>query len=357
MKRKKRYKLNRGRFSVFLLLVATILALNIMLVDVIRIDAEQDEEMQKMLLGTPPTLTLLGDETVRLGYGEEFTEAGYTATDAYGNDITNEVEVLVPEITSSGDFQVKYIVTDKNGNETQVTRNIKVTFPPQTEEGRARGLSVLMYHYVYDPAEPPAGLNTNYITTTALEEELQYLISEGYYFPTWQEVRQYIDGEIDLPEKSVCLTFDDGKKIFEKNGVPLIEKYDVRATAFIIGTQRGDHWAKRKGEFKHLWLESHSYDMHKAGGRIGHGGIFTAMSYEDALADLKRSQEQLGSNGAFAYPYGDYTDQCLQVVRDSGFLCAFTTEYGRIYPGMDPAKLPRMRVNGSPTLDQFKTLL
>ena len=27
--------------------------------------------------------------------------------------------------------------------------------------------------------------------------------------------------------------------------------------------------------------------MHRAGGNIGHGGIFTAMSHDDAVADLK----------------------------------------------------------------------
>ena len=37
--------------------------------------------------------------------------------------------------------------------------------------------------------------------------------------------------------------------------------------------------------------------------------------------------------------------------------CAFTTEYGKIYPGDDPARLTRMRVHGSPTLEQFKSLL
>ena len=291
-------------------------------------------------------------------YGEEFLEEGYTAYDANGEDLTSLVQVEIPKLVSSDDYAVKYTVTDGYGNEASALRKINLRFPPQTEEGARRGISVLMYHMVYDPNNPPDWtIDANCITNAALEEELQYLVDEGYYFPTWDEVRAYVDGEIDLPEKSVCLTFDDGKKIFEENGVPLIEEYDVRATAFIIGTYRGDHWAEKKKEYKHLWLGSHSYDMHRAGGQIGHGGIFTAMSHDDALADLLQSIDQIGSDGAFAYPYGDYTDQCVQVVRDAGFLCAFTTEYGRVYPGMDPAKLPRMRVSGSPTLEMFKALL
>ena len=314
------------------------------------------EEEAARLAVTPPVIELTGDDTVKLLYGEEFTDPGYAATDAYGDDITGSVEVKVPKLSHSGKFKVRYSVTDKNGNTADAVRTVKVRFPKQTEEGKARGLSVLMYHKVVDPENPPEeGIDANCVSKGALEEEFKYLIEEGYYFPTWKEVRNYLDGKIDLPEKSVCLTFDDGTQLFEKYGVPLIKKYDVRATAFIIGSKNGDHWVKKK--YKHLWLESHSYDMHRPGGYIGHGGVFTALSHDEALADLKKSIKQLGSSGAFAYPFGDYNEACVEVVREAGFLCAFTTEYGRIYPGYDPAKLPRVRVNGSPSLEQFKGML
>ena len=161
-------------------------------------------------------------------------------------------------------------------------------YPPQTEEGARRGLSVLMYHNVYDPLDPPAGqtINDNYITTDTLEEELKYLTDEGYSFPDWEEVRRYIDGEIDLPEKSVVLTFDDGTDGFKKNGIPLLKKYNVPATAFIIVSRNGDKWVADRDKYPDVDLESHSYDMHKAGGRIGHGGIMTALTYDQVLSDL-----------------------------------------------------------------------
>lgn len=58
-----------------------------------------------------------------------------------------------------------------------------------------------MYHKVYDPAQPPEGAlsDANSISSAALEEELQYLVEEGYYFPTWQEVRDYVDDKGDDP--------------------------------------------------------------------------------------------------------------------------------------------------------------
>ena len=48
---------------------------------------------------------------------------------------------------------------------------------------------------------------------------------------------------------------------------------------------------------------------------------------------------------AFAYPYGDYTQQCRDIVEEAGFLCAVTTEGGKAKPGMDPLLLPRVRMS------------
>lgn len=348
-------KRKRTRTAFISALVIIVIILGALMGMLIRKEAANKEEEAKLDV-IPPVLTLEGGDSAEMYYGTEFSEPGFTATDAYGEDISQSVEIVMPEIKQSGEYEIKYTVQDKNGNQAEAVRKLNVTFPPQTKEGKKRGLSVLMYHKVYDPAKPPKkGVDANCIKAATLEEECKYLVDNGYYFPTWKEVRQYLDGEIDLPEKSVCLTFDDGTNLFEDNGVPIIEKYDVRATAFIIGTKRGKHWAQT--DYKHVWLESHSYDMHRPGGNIGHGGIFTALSYEDALADLNKSIELLGSGDAFAYPFGDYNDQCLKVVEDAGFLCAFTTEYGKIHPGDNPMKLTRVRVNGSPSLKEFKSLL
>lgn len=233
-------------------------------------------------------------------------------------------------------------------------------YPEQTEEGARRGISILMYHTVYDPLDPPQRrIDNNYISTVNLEEQLKYLTDEGYSFPTWEEVRRYIDGEIDLPEKSVVLTFDDGTDGFRKYGVPLLNKYKVSATAFIIVSKNGKSWAEHKDDYPYLDLESHSYDMHRPGGRIGHGGIMTSMTPVQIFTDLKKSQAVLGNSNAFSYPFGD-VDQlgtCRDAVERAGFLAAVTTKYGKVYPGADPLMLPRMRVNGRNSLMAFRTLL
>ena len=60
---------------------------------------------------------------------------------------------------------------------------------------------------------------------------------------------------------------------------------------------------------------------------------------------------------AFAYPYGDYTDSCVEAVKDAGFICAVTTEYGRTNPGDNPLLLPRVRMLEGQSLESFIKLV
>lgn len=46
---------------------------------------------------------------------------------------------------------------------------------------------------------------------------------------------------------------------------------------------------------QYLTLESYTDNMHRGGGTYGHGGIFPALSKEEALADLKKSIEYCGN--------------------------------------------------------------
>lgn len=304
--------------------------------------------------GREEGIRLKGDTVMELAVGEKYSEPGFTAYDSRGKDISGKVVVFAPEMYNSGTYKVTYTY-EEGGKTISAERTVKVVLPAQTEEGGKRGLSILMYHNVYDPGEIDEPVNNNYITTDALKEEMDYLVDNGYYFPSWEEVRRFVDGEVDLPEKSVVLTFDDGARDFEKYGIPILEEADIKATAFIVGTNRGEMWVRK--DLSHVQLQSHSYDMHKAGGNIGHGGIFTALSYDEAMEDMEKSKELLGTNDAFCYPYGDYTDECEQIVEDAGYKVGLTTNYGKIYPGDDPYALKRIRISGSPSITAFESLL
>ncbi|MBQ9708846.1 MAG: hypothetical protein IJV66_06650, partial [Firmicutes bacterium] len=101
-------------------------------------------------------------------------------------------------------------------------------------------------------------------------------------------------------------------------------------------------------------FQSHTHNMHRTGGNVGHGGIFTVLPFDEALADLKQSIELCGNGDAFAYPYGDYNDATHLALEAAGFKCAVTTQPGKAKPGDDPLLLPRQRMSLGQTLQSFQ---
>lgn len=310
------------------------------------------ERVVKVSEKMSPELILKGEEEIRIGLGEEFEEPGYSAVDEKGNDISSEVQVSNTSFKKAGKHQVTYTVKNESGSKTRLARDVIVE--PNTEYDAA-GLPICMYHYVFDENNPPEDVNSrygNYISMQDLEEELNWLNEEQYYYPDWQEVKDYIDGKLILPDKSIVLCFDDGADSFLENGIPVLEKCKVPATCFMITSYRGISKIE-KYKSRYVSYQSHSHNMHRGGGYIGHGGIFTAIPQEEGMEDLEKSIEICGSSDAFAYPYGDYDERCRQMVEDAGFMCALTTQYGKAYPGDDPLLLPRIRMVQEQSLDEF----
>lgn len=312
-----------------------------------------------------PVLELSGGGTVHLRQGDEYSEPGFRAVSYRGVDLTDKVKVESDDIRegepilSVGRHYITYSVR-RGLRTTTVKRCVSVEYAPPLSEydpNYGHEIPVFMYHYVYDEADPPDELNNNYISTDDLRSHLEYLVDNGYYFPTWRELRYYVTGLIDLPVKSCVLTFDDGSASFLENGLPLLEEYDVRATSFVIGSKNGKEIIENFGNAEHVSFQSHSYDMHRPGGYIGHGGVMTALSVEDARADLEKSIGLLGSCDAFAYPFGDTNDTAYEAVRLAGFNCAVTTDEGSCYPGCDPLMLPRRRVSIGLSQEGFAAML
>jgi uncharacterized repeat protein (TIGR02543 family) len=217
------------------------------------------------------------------------------------------------------------------------------------------GLPVLMYHWFYDTDEGderPASLQNNWMEASQFEEEVVCLKESGWYFPTWDEVYAYTSGEIDLPDRSIVVTIDDGKKSFYKYAVPIFEKHGVRGTGFVIASKLSEKKVK-KYRSELVSLQSHTWDMHD-----GHGGksLIQLLPFEDAVADLTSAAAILGAADALAYPYGYYDDTAADVCRAAGVRMAFGTSGGNVYPGMDPLRLPRVRISSTQSAEAFRQI-
>lgn len=297
-----------------------------------------------------------GDDETYVLQGEGYVEGGAHASSQSAGVLTPNIKVSGNVDTgTAGDYTVTYKASDDNGHTATAKRTVHVVESMDTMQD---GVPVLMYHYVYSADNPPSDLNGNYILDTDLDEQMQYLEDNNFYYPSFPEVQAFLKGEHSLPANSVVLTFDDGEEGFLSLGVPLAEKHGIPVTSFMICSDEADATRKvLQYANPYLEFESHSCTMHQPGGTVGHGGRISAMTKDEIVEDLQKSGSIVGSSQAFAYPFGDTTADGRSAMNEAGVLCAFTTENAWDSIGDDVTALSRVRISGEYTLDSFKALV
>lgn len=311
---------------------------------------------------TPPTIVLKGKAEVSINVGDTYKDEGCTVEDNYDGDITNRVSITGEVDTKKeGTYTISYTVQDSSNNKAETTRKVIVKKKPASVATSAlttsnvnmskKGLPVLMYHFFYDASKGEKGADNNWMEVSAFEAQMKYLADNNYYFPSWNEVEAYVDGKKTLPTKSVVVTIDDGDASFIKYAIPIIKKYNVKATSFVVTSWNGN-WLPKSYKSSHLDFQSHSHDMHRSG--ANGKGRFVNLSYKDALEDVTKSKNIIGNCTVFCYPFGHYNDNAIKVLKDGGYKLAFTTKSGRVYPGQNKFALPRVRMSKGISLSAFK---
>ena len=135
---------------------------------------------------------LNGDEDTYVLTGEKYLEAGAHAAEPTDGILNDKIEILGDVDTSqAGDYTVTYRVKDSSGHVAEATRTVHVVDDMETQQD---GIPIVMYHYVYSADNPPEDLNANYILDTDLDAQLAYLSENDYYFPSYPELKAFIEG-------------------------------------------------------------------------------------------------------------------------------------------------------------------
>ncbi len=281
-----------------------------------------------------------------------------TSENAIENAIENEINNVNNEANDN--------LSSQNNNENNLNQNtIKKEEKKQNEINKisteitnndkesnssilsSKGLPVLMYHFFYDDVKYFKKDN-NWLKISDFEAQVKYMSENNFYFPTWDEVVKYVDGKANLPAKSVVITVDDGDPSFFDLAVPILQKYNVTATSFVVTSWYGYRY---NPDMKNVVFESHSDNMHQSGAN-GKGRMVN-WSYDEILKDIKTSSETLGNCDIFCYPFGHYNDTAIRALKDANYKLAFTVEGGRVKPGQNKYQLPRVRVSDGNSLKYF----
>ena len=214
-----------------------------------------------------------------------------------------------------------------------------------------RVLSVLMYHH-FD-VESTAD---TVVTPEIFREQLEALQAAGFTAVTLRQITAFVEEGQPLPSKPILITMDDGYTSNLTLAAPILEDLGMCATVFVIGVNEGEDIYVHSGEpltpsrFSYeeaapwvekgvLDLQSHSYDLHQLAsyGYSGRDGMtplagetptdYRAMLDEDMARFRQRREGRVATDlVALAYPFGYYTEETDQILREEGIAVTFTIE-------------------------------
>ncbi|SHK45493.1 Peptidoglycan/xylan/chitin deacetylase, PgdA/CDA1 family [Selenomonas ruminantium] len=222
--------------------------------------------------------------------------------------------------------------------------------------GAATSVPVLNYHQINDRDE-----NALTVHTDQFEAQMKYLVDNGYHVITPQEMIDAWDNDTPLPEKPVIITFDDGYADNYRNAFPILQKYQLKGTIFLISDYVSTYpnyltWTQinEMQDSGLIDFESHT---------LSHEQLDSTSPEEtwNQLAGSKKALEwHLGKEIKFlAYPCGSYDNELQQLVKKAGYQGAFTVNYGLADKGENHYILDRVPIFGctNHTLLRFKLRL
>ena len=178
-----------------------------------------------------------------------------------------------------------------------------------------------------------------------------YLKEKGYETISVKQLLDYIENNSPLPEKPIMITFDDGHESFYEYIYPILKQYDLKAVLSVVGsftdtfTENEDHninysyltWKQinELSDSGYVEIGNHTYDLHSIDkGRKGcskNPGEDIEQYKNFLTKDVMKLQEKIlnytGNNlKIFTYPFGRYTKETKQIIKDLGFSVIFSCE-------------------------------
>lgn len=191
---------------------------------------------------------------------------------------------------------------------------------------------ILMYHYVEYVKDKGDKIRISLNTLpSALEQEIKTLTEAGYTFMTNSELSDTLDGKSSLPPKPILLTFDDGYRDFYTDAYPILKKYHTKATQYVISGFLNSSNHLTSSQLQEIAKDG----LVEIGAHTVHHIWLKGQSLKTVSNEVFQSRETLEKliNKpviSFAYPFGAFDEQAVQVVKDAGFRSAVST-----IPGVD----------------------
>ena len=201
---------------------------------------------------------------------------------------------------------------------------------------------VIMYHRFGEGRYP----STN-TTIEQFETHLEELATGGYtVLPLIDVTTRILEGE-PLPDRTVSITVDDAFISVYNEAFPRLKEYGFPFTLF-VATQSIDRGLRNYASWDQI------REMQASGVDIGSQShthphlhrIPLEQAREEIAVSNRRFLEELGLTPRLhAYPFGEYSVEVRDMMREFGFIAAFGQHSGVLHASQHPFELPRFAFN------------
>lgn len=221
----------------------------------------------------------------------------------------------------------------------------------------ASKIRVIAFHSFYNENEESEKWCRNSICHNIkdFEQQVKYLKENNYFTLNTNELEQFIDGKINLPKNSIMLTIDDGLMV--DRAIKVLDKNNLNATIFLItSSYKPDNYTPSK----YIEFHSHGHNLHTqyvcSGGQ---GGAIKCKNKEYLLDDLKQSSTILGGSQIFCYPFYEYNNYSISILKEAGYKMAFAgyIDDGYVKIGTDKYQIPRYTITSDVTINKFSQII
>lgn len=220
-----------------------------------------------------------------------------------------------------------------------------VNIPPVATSSATYRVPILLYHYVEhikdkkDTTRQSLNINPN-----TFDLQIKTLTDAGYTFMTASELADVIDNKIPLPPKPILITIDDGHWDLTTDILPILKKYNVKATAYIISGFIGGSDFLSQPQLTDViqsgLVEIGAHTVHHIGLA---GKLSSVVQYEVTQSKTQLENTYHLKVVSFAYPGGSFDQTAIAAVKKAGFRTAISTVPGVMQSDVNRFYLYRIR--------------
>ena len=216
-------------------------------------------------------------------------------------------------------------------------------------------IPILNFHHIsIAPAKASAVTKSFYIEPQKFEAIIKSLADDGYQSVFVSDAVNYLQQKQMPKNKIMALTFDDGNEDFYINAFPILQKYQVKSSMYIMTGVRGKDWLTAD-----QILELRDTGLVEFGSHTVWHPKLTKISEAEQRRELKDSRDYLENllgrkMEIICYPFGLYNDQVKKIAKETGYLAGLTFDREAWQNPDDLMALKRISVY--PSLDVIKFL-